>query len=70
MDLYQIAKQRVKEMLRRAEQERPAKRLRPSRKPRADWMPCLMWEAKRIVGRTRKSSRWSKHADRRRKGGE
>ncbi len=53
-DLYEVVKQRHQEMMREAELNRLAKRLRGARKRRAGHMSLLAWELKRGAGRLRK----------------
>lgn len=68
MELYlEIAKQRYQERLRDAGQERLAKGLRSSRKRSPGRTSLLRWEAKRIIGRVRKSLGRQGHADRKQK---
>lgn len=52
---FEVAKLRHEELLREAEQHRPAKALRDARKRRdAGRASSLTWELKRIAGRLRK----------------
>ena len=65
---FQIWKQRRKEMMREAEQNRLAKALRDSRKRRSSGKASsLAWELKRIAGSLRKLLRTSRKVGQERK---